>query len=200
MFTGLVAGVAAVVSVTPRGAEIDLEVDLGDLSGGDPIGGSIALSGVCCTVTHREGTRHRFTLSPETLRRTWFSRVQVGELLNIEKPMRTGDLFGGHFVQGHVDGVAEVEGGVDPHAGGELWVRLPETLSRYCAVKGSIALDGVSLTIAALEQNRIMVAVIPHTAQLTTIGRRSPGDPLHVEVDVLAKYVERLLDSRREQA
>ena len=197
MFTGLVAGRAEVVEVRPSDNEVGLSVDLGALAEGDAVGDSIALSGVCCTVTRLDGTVRDFVLSPETLRRTWLGRVQPGQMLNIEKPMRTGDLFGGHVVQGHVDGVGEVVEAIDPEQGGELWVRVPAGLARYCVVKGSIALDGISLTIAALEQDRIMAAIIPHTAQVTTLGALRVGDPMHVEVDILAKYVERLLDARR---
>ncbi|MEE9127773.1 MAG: riboflavin synthase, partial [Planctomycetota bacterium] len=112
--------------------------------------------------------------------------------LNVEACLRAGDPLGGHVVQGHVDGVAEVVTPV-PQSGGELWIRLPQDLLRYCVEKGSITLDGVSVTIAALDGDRIMVAVIPHTAQVTTLGELPPGGKVNVEVDILAKYVERLL-------
>jgi riboflavin synthase len=196
MFTGLVAGVGKVVAATSTGDEIELSVDLGDLGEGDSIGDSIALCGVCCTVTRMEGATRWFTLSPETIRRTWLGEAEPGRLLNIEKPLRAGDPFGGHVVQGHVDGVARVVEPVDPAKGGELWVEVPADLARYCVEKGSIALDGISLTIAALDGPRIMSAIIPHTAQVTSVGGMAVGDPVHVEVDVLAKYVERLLAAR----
>jgi riboflavin synthase len=196
MFTGLVEGIAEVVSVTSTGGEIRLSVDLGGSAEGDAIGDSIALSGVCSTVTRAAGSVRDFVLSSETLRRTWLDRLEPGHFLNIEKSMRSGDLFGGHLVQGHVDAVAEVMVAVDPEQGGEMWVRLPGELLHYAVIKGSITLDGISLTIADLQDDRIMVAVIPHTAQVTTLGRQAVGAPLNVEVDILAKYVERMLEAR----
>lgn len=201
MFTGLVAGVGKVVGATRGDGEIELSVDLGDLANGDSVGDSIALSGVCCTVTRSKGTTVDFTLTEETLRRTWLGDCAVGDLLNIENPLRVGDPLGGHVVQGHVDGLGTVVAPVDPTTGGELWVTIPQNLARFCVEKGSIALDGISLTIAALEdlasgESKIMVAVIPHTAQVTTAGSMQRDQPVHIEVDVLAKYVERLLPPR----
>ncbi|MEE2885919.1 MAG: riboflavin synthase [Planctomycetota bacterium] len=196
MFTGLVEGIAEVVSVTTTGDEMRLSVDLGGAAEGDAIGDSIALSGVCSTVTRAAGSVRDFVLSSETLRRTWLDRLEPGHFLNIEKSMRSGDLFGGHLVQGHVDAVAEVVVAIDPEQGGEMWVRLPGELLHYAVIKGSITLDGISLTIADLQDDRIMVAVIPHTAQVTTLGRQAVGAPLNVEVDILAKYVERMLEAR----
>ena len=198
MFTGLVAGIGRVLEARPAGSERVLWVDLGELAEGDATGDSIALSGVCCTVTRLEGTAREFVLTEETLRRTWLGRAEPGVLLNIEKPMRAGDPFGGHIVQGHVDGVGEV---VEPvgSAGGEWWVRVPVELSKYCVEKGSVALDGVSLTIADLADDRIMLAIIPHTAEVTTIGTKAAGDGVHVEVDVLAKYVERLMEAHQKR-
>lgn len=193
MFTGLVAATGAIraVSRTPQG--LDLEVDLGQLPGTHRTGDSIALSGVCCTVIARAGTVARFQLTPETLARTWLGQAQPGRRLNLEPALRAGDPLGGHLVQGHVDDTAEVLVAVDPRQGGDLVARLPAGLLRYCAVKGSLTLDGVSLTIAALRGGEVTIGVIPHTAQVTTLGSVRPGDVVHVEVDVLAKYVERLL-------
>ncbi len=193
MFTGLVAAVGDVVGVAGTPGGLDLTVDLAGLPRDHRIGDSIALSGVCCTLVAREGPAGRFHLTPETLARTWLGRVRPGDRLNLEAALRAGDPLGGHLVQGHVDGLGEVAGPIDPQAGGELWVRLPPGLLRYCAEKGSVTLDGVSLTVAEIRDDRIRIAVIPHTAQVTTLGARRLGDPLHVEVDVLAKYVERLL-------
>lgn len=175
---------------------MELSVDLGELGQADAIGDSIALSGVCCTVTQVAGAVRSFVLTAETLRRTWFGGLKPGQFLNIEKAMRSGDLFGGHVVQGHVDGVAEVLESVDPGQGGEMWVGLPEELAHYAVAKGSITLDGISLTIADVKDERIMLAIIPHTAQSTTLGQLPVGTPLNVEVDILAKYVERMLDAR----
>jgi riboflavin synthase len=198
MFTGLVEARGRVTGARAVGAELDLEVALGPLAERARIGDSVALSGVCCTITGLSGGIAGFHLSEETLRRSWLGAVAVGQELNLEAALRVGDPLGGHLVQGHVDGLGLVTGAVDAAAGGELRVRLPAALARYCVEKGSIALDGVSLTIARLERDTVAVAVIPHTARVTTIGCWREGQRINVEVDVLAKYVERLLAGRLE--
>jgi len=192
MFTGLIAALGTVREVRKIGDGMELWVDLGGL--GRPLeeGESIALSGVCCTVTRWRGSVAAFDLSAETLRRTWLGDVEPGRRLNLEGALRAGDPLGGHLVQGHVDGVGRVVGPIGPE-GGEWWVEVPQELARYCVEKGSIALDGVSLTIAAIEGPRVMIAIIPHTAAVTTVGDGVPDRPLHVEVDVLAKYVEKMV-------
>ncbi len=201
MFTGLVQAVGTVTAVQPVGAERRLQVDLAGLvgpgaDGAFRIGDSIALSGVCCTAVDLAGGLVTFHLSAETLARTWLGRARVGDRLNLEGALRAGEPLGGHMVQGHVDGVGQVVAAIDPAAGGELEVAVPPELQRYCVEKGSITLDGVSLTIAGPPAATVRIAVIPHTAQVTTLGTRRAGDPVHVEVDVLAKYVERLLTAR----
>jgi riboflavin synthase len=196
MFTGLVQAVGAVRARQAVGEELRLGIDLGTLAGPFRIGDSIALSGVCCTVVALAERVAEFHLSLETLRRTWLGQAAVGARLNLEGALRAGEPLGGHLVQGHVDGVGAVVVGIHAEHGGELWARLPSDLLRYCVAKGSITLDGVSLTIADQRQDQVMIAVIPHTAAWTTLGQKRPGDPLHVEVDVLAKYVERMLAAR----
>ena len=192
MFTGLVAAQGRVQQAANSAEGMKLKVDLEALGEGLDSGASVALSGVCCTVVERDGSAASFDLSAETLARTWLGSAAPGTLLNLEPALRAGDPMGGHLVQGHVDGVGEVVSPVGA-GGGEWWVRLPRDLLRYCVIKGSVALDGVSLTIAAIEGDRVMSAIIPHTAQVTTIGTAPAGQPVHVEVDVLAKYVERLI-------
>jgi len=195
MFTGLVAAIGSVRQNVVAGDGRDLDVDLGALRG-FALGDSIALSGVCCTVVRLQERVARFHLSRETLDRTWLARAAAGTRLNLEAALRAGEPLGGHLVQGHVDGRAEVRAPIDAQRGGELGVRVPKELQRYCVEKGSIALDGVSLTIAAISGDELRIAVIPHTAQATTLGDRKAGDLLHVEVDVIAKYVERMLGDR----
>jgi len=195
MFTGLVAAIGSVRQNVVAGDGRDLDVDLGALRGPFALGDSIALSGVCCTVVQLQGKVARFHLSRETLDRTWLGRAAAGTRLNLEAALRAGEALGGHMVQGHVDGRAEVKAPIGA-LGGELGVRVPKELQRYCVEKGSIALDGVSLTIARIAGDELRIAVIPHTAQATTLGDRKVGDPLHVEVDVIAKYVERMLGDR----
>lgn len=199
MFTGLVQAVGTVRKHVATGDGVRLLVDLGDLPGTRApfrIGDSIALSGVCCTVVAMDGAIAAFDLSPETLQRTWLGSAKAGEPLNLEAALRAGDPLGGHLVQGHVDGTGQVTGAIDPLAGGELWAAVPADLQKYCVDKGSITLDGVSLTIAGRRGGEVWIAVIPHTAAATTLGQKRVGDPLHVEVDVLAKYVETMLARR----
>jgi riboflavin synthase len=192
MFTGLVEGIGELVERKPTSGGFRLRI-------GSPLapelkpGDSLAVNGVCLTVILAERDEIHADVGPETVRVTTLGTIARGSALNLERPLRADQRFGGHFVQGHVDDTGTVVAGVDPRHGGELVVRVPAGLVRYCAVKGSIALDGVSLTIAALRGDELRIAVIPHTAQLTTVGAMRAGDPVHVEVDMLAKYVERMI-------
>lgn len=201
MFTGLIEAVDVVCAVRNAVGGRELDVDLGAAADGARLGDSVSLAGVCCTVTALTGAVASFWLSPETLTRTWFGteRLAVGRKLNVERCLRAGQPMGGHIVQGHVDAIGRI---VDPvgREGGTLGVELPGELLRYCVEKGSIAIDGVSLTIAALAGSRLSFAIIPHTATHTTFGLARRGDPVNVEVDVLAKYVERLLAGRASPA
>jgi riboflavin synthase len=189
MFTGIVRELGRVVSVEPQGAKLRLVVAAGTEAG---IGDSVAISGVCLTVVERgEGTL-AFDAVPETLERTSLGRLAPGDPVNVEPALRAGDPLGGHVVQGHVDGVATVRSVGDP-----TWFDLPPELLRYVVEKGSITLDGCSLTVADLDDRGVAVAFIPHTLAVTTFCSREPGDPVNVEVDVLARYVERLTTMRR---
>lgn len=195
MFTGLIQAIGSVVRTQRTDSGLELWVDLGPLAARCGVGDSIALSGCCCTVVAVAERVARFHLSAETLRRTWLGSVGQGTQLNLEAALRAGDPLGGHIVQGHVDGLAVVVRPVG-REGGEWGVELPAGLERYAVAKGSIALDGVSLTVASLDAKQLVVAIIPHTASVTTIGTRAAGDRLNVEVDILAKYVEKLLPPR----
>lgn len=196
MFTGLVQAIGVVAGRSELEGGVRLLVGIGALPGPCRLGDSIALSGVCCTVAGFAAEMAAFDLSPETLARTWLGSAGPGTRLNLEGALRAGEPLGGHLVQGHVDGLARVVAGIDPRGGGELLVELPAALRRYCVEKGSLTLDGVSLTIAGFAGSAVRIAVIPHTAQVTTLGERRAGDLLHVEVDVIAKYVEAMLAAR----
>ncbi|MHC5063911.1 MAG: riboflavin synthase [Planctomycetota bacterium] len=196
MFTGLIETIGHMQSTRKIGSEMDLEVGFEMDGGAARIGESIALSGVCCTVTKVLPGGAQFRLSEETIRRTWFGEIQPGQLLNLERALRAGDPLGGHMVQGHVDGIGRIELPVDPEAGGELGISIPDNLQQYCVEKGSISVDGVSLTIAEIDAGRAMIAIIPHTAVATTLGQARQGQAINLEVDVLAKYVERMLAAR----
>jgi riboflavin synthase len=165
------------------------------------VGASVAVNGTCLTVVSREPDALAFDLSEETLARTSLRRLTPGDPVNLERPVTLAARLGGHLVQGHVDGVGEVLA-VEPEpedGGARMRVRIPLDLVRYVVEKGSVTLDGVSLTIAALHAEAIEISLIPHTLAATTLGAARVGDPVNVEVDVIAKYVERLSGPGREQ-
>jgi riboflavin synthase len=159
------------------------------------IGASVAVNGVCLTVVANDGATLAFDLSEETLARTSLRRLGEGDPVNLERPVSLAARLGGHIVQGHVDGVGEVAA-VEPDGAGGVRLRIgvPGELLRYAVEKGSITVDGVSLTVAALHDDGVTIALIPHTLEMTTLGAARPGDPVNLEVDVIAKYVERLME------
>jgi riboflavin synthase len=160
---------------------------------GVEVGGSVAINGVCLTAEEVDGDSLRFHAVPETLRRSSLGTLGPGSRVNLEPALRAGDPLGGHYVQGHVDGVGTVRG-IEPDGDGVLVaVEAPAEILRYCVEKGSITVEGVSLTVAGLDDDHFAVALIPHTLAETTLGDLLPGRKVNVEVDVLAKYVERLL-------
>jgi riboflavin synthase len=189
MFTGLVEAVGEVVSIErdQNGAVLEIATPIaGELHPGD----SVSVSGACLTATEIDGGRFRADVVEETLRRTTLGDLSGGSHVNLELPLRMSDRLGGHVVLGHVDGVGEVRA---THDSGEIEVEIDEELSRYVVEKGSIALDGVSLTVAALDGARLTVALIPATRESTTLGEAAVGGRLNVEVDILAKHLERLV-------
>ena len=195
MFTGLVSAVGNVVALTRAGdsdaaTRIEIVTPLArELAPGD----SVAVSGACLTAVEVDDGSFRADVVEETLRRTTLGDLRAGSHVNLELPLRLSDRLGGHVVLGHVDGVGEV---IAQNDSGEIEVEIGEELSRYVVEKGSIALDGVSLTVAALDGTRVTVALIPATLESTTLGEASPGRRLNVEVDILAKHLERLVALR----
>jgi riboflavin synthase len=195
MFTGLIREVGRVAAVEGGDAGVRLEIVAPLTSGDAALGDSVSINGVCLTVVAVEGDRLAFDAVPETLSRSSLGRLAPGSSVNLEPALRAGDALGGHYVQGHVDGVGTVRS-VEPEGDGRrLWFDAPGELLRYVVEKGSIAVEGTSLTIAALDDAGFAVALIPHTLEATTFGSLRPDDPVNLEVDVLAKYVERLLDA-----
>jgi riboflavin synthase len=191
MFTGIVEELGSVVSLDGGRLVVGCRTVTGDAA----IGSSIAVNGACLTVVERADECLAFELSPETLARTSLRRLRRDDGVNLERPLTLATRLGGHLVQGHVDGVASV---VAIEASGDavtLAVRIPSELERYVVQKGSIALDGVSLTVAELRGSQVRIALIPHTLAATTLGAARSGDPINVEVDILAKYVERLREA-----
>jgi riboflavin synthase len=156
------------------------------------------VNGVCLTVVATDVDALAFDLSDETLARSTLGRLGAGDPVNLERPVTLATRLGGHLVQGHVDGVGEVAALERDASGGAIaTVRLPEALARWVVEKGSIAIDGVSLTIAAIHPDAVSIALIPHTLDVTTLGLVAPGDPVNVEIDLIAKYVERLMEGQR---
>jgi riboflavin synthase len=153
----------------------------------------VAVNGVCLTVVANDEESLAFDLSEETLDRTALGRLRPGDAVNLERPVTLTTRLGGHLVQGHVDGVGDVVSVTPQEGGSTIVVQAPEDLGRYLVEKGSVTVDGVNLTVTGLEGPRFSVALIPHTLAVTTLGTARPGDPVNLEVDVLAKYVERLL-------
>ncbi len=192
MFTGIVEtrGIVRAVHSHPQSARIVVEG--GHFLEGTRVGDSIAVNGACLTVTRVAGDTFEADLSVETLARTTLRTLRPGDAVNLEAPLALGDSLGGHLVQGHVDGVGRV---VRRWSEGEAWwldLAAPPALTRYIVEKGSIAVDGVSLTVAARVGDRFTVCLIPHTCAVTTLGALQPGANVNLEVDILAKYVEQL--------
>jgi riboflavin synthase len=192
MFTGIVEELATVVSVTDGEAVRRIVVSAPGLEG-VPTGASVAVNGVCLTAVETTGPEVAMDVVPETLDRTSLGRLEVGDRVNIERPLLADGRFDGHVVQGHVDGVGRVTALEAEEGGVSLTVEPPAELLPYIVEKGSITVDGVSLTVSGLSDSGFTVALIPHTLEVTTLGLRKPGDPVNLEVDIIAKYVERLL-------
>jgi riboflavin synthase len=193
VFTGIVRERGRLVGRDggPDGVELLVEAPL--TAAGTHTGDSVALDGVCLTATDVSDGRIAFHAVAETLRRSTLAALEPGAEVNVEPALRAGEPLGGHYVQGHVDGMGHVTESHSEGDGVRLRVEAPPELLRYCVEKGSIALQGVSLTIAALHDDGFEVALVPHTLAATTLAGLEPGAPVNLEVDVLAKYVERLL-------
>jgi riboflavin synthase len=192
VFTGIVEERGTVRAVEPGASGRRLRIECRAVTpDGDP-GASLAVNGVCLTVTEREGNVLVFDVTGETEARSTLGSLRAGDPVNLERPVTLATRLGGHLVQGHVDGV----GTVDSVNGTEMRVRLGDGLGRYVVEKGSIAVDGVSLTVAERDDDGFTVVLVPHTLDVTTLGVRTVGDRVNLEVDVLAKYVEGMLGRR----
>jgi riboflavin synthase len=196
VFTGIVRERGRVASVNGDGEGIRVRLEAPLTAESVSVGDSVALNGCCLTVVDVAGGTLAFDAVPETLSRTALDGLAAGAELNVEPALRAGDPLGGHYVQGHVDGVGTVRSLEPEGAGSRIWVDAPPDVLRYCVEKGSIAVDGVSLTVAALDERGFAVALIPHTLSETTFGTIAAGARVNLEADVLAKYVERLVAVR----
>lgn len=193
MFTGIIQGFGTVRGLAKKGPEGRLEVDsaldLSDIKTGD----SIAVNGACLTVTTRDGNRFSADVSAETLERTTLKGLRTGVRVNLEKALRPTDFLGGHLVLGHVDAVGRIVEKTDRGTSIVFGFEIPGELAKYVVEKGSVAVDGISLTVNRCENNRFYVNVIPHTAGQTTLGFRKVADAVNIETDILGKYIEKLL-------
>jgi riboflavin synthase len=194
VFTGIVREVGRVVAVEGDDEGLTLQVEAPRTAEALAVGDSVAVAGVCLTAEAVEDGTVRFHAVPETLARTSLGRLGPGDQVNVEPALRAGEPLGGHIVQGHVDDLGTVASLVEEGDGARLTIGAADGVLRYCVEKGSIAVDGVSLTVAALEGETFSIALVPHTLAATTLGRLVPGSPVNLEVDVLAKYVDRLLN------
>jgi riboflavin synthase len=191
VFTGIVEERGHVATTGAGRLVVDARTVVRD----SDVGASLSVNGVCLTVVERTDTSLRFDLSEQTLERTCLGDLRPGDPVNLERPVTLVARLGGHLVQGHVDGVGHVTRvELDGSGGARVSIRLPGELSRYIVERGSIAIDGVSLTIAAVDDDEITVALIPHTLAVTTLGLAAPGRRLNVEADVIARYVERSME------
>jgi len=195
MFTGIIEEVGQVVRIAGENGNRRLTVSASQLARELKTGDSIAVSGVCLTAVEIAPDSFAADLAEETWKRTSFSRIKKGALVNLELPMRADGRFGGHIVQGHVDGTGKFVALDRVRGGDDFWlqIEIPPELARYVIFKGSLSIEGISLTVAKIEGTRVSAAIIPHTVKMTNLKSLKPGDPLNLEVDMVAKYVEKMI-------
>ena len=193
MFTGLIEGMGKVIRLTSSGGAARLRLDAGSLAEGIAVGDSVAIDGPCLTAVRLAGQEVEFDLSSETRRRTTLGSLRPGDGVNLERSLRLGDRLGGHLVLGHVDGIGQIRALQRAGDQATLTVRAaPDIVSRL-VLKGSVAVDGISLTVAGLESDCFSAAVIPHTLESTTLRHKAAGDRVNIELDIIGRYVERLI-------
>ena len=193
MFTGIVRELAVAVSAQEAGGGRALVVRAPETAARTGVGDSVAINGCCLTATAIDGDDIAFHAVPETIARTTLGNLEPGDRVNVEPALRAGDELGGHYVQGHVDAVGRIQSVEAEGDGLRVFVEAPDDVLRYCVEKGSVTVDGVSLTVAELALDAFAVALVPHTLAATTLATAQPGQRVNLEADVLAKYVERLL-------
>ncbi len=202
MFTGIIEEVGRIAHIEQRGENRRVTITAGRTPKELKTGDSVAMSGVCLTALDIKPESFSADLAPETWERTSLSRIHEGAVVNLELPMKADGRFGGHIVQGHVDGVGRLIG-LERIAGSDNWwlhIELPEEVGRYTVYKGSVCIEGISLTVAKLGQDRCTVAIIPHTVEMTNLNTLKPGDPVNLEADLVAKYVEKMIKGGSEHS
>jgi riboflavin synthase len=198
MFTGIIEGLGTIERIQPAGSGTRLNLSADFKLEGTRIGDSIAVNGACLTVVEMNERQFSADVSPETNARTTMGRLSVGERVNLERALRLSDRLDGHLVAGHVDAIGVLDRRENMDNAILLTFSAPNNLLRYMIVKGSVAVDGVSLTINQLTQDRFQVSIIPHTAKLTTVGRKKVGQAVNIETDMIGKYVERFVTGKTE--
>lgn len=195
MFTGIIQAVGKVSALTPTRGDVEIHINTADLDLGDvSLGDSIAVNGVCLTAVKLAAQGFIADVSAETLHKTTLASLTVGSAVNLEKALRATDRLGGHLVSGHVDGVGSVCEREQDARSVRFTLEAPQSLAKYIAQKGSICLDGTSLTVNSVQANRFTVNIVPHTLSATIMDRYQPGTKLNIEVDLIARYLERLLN------
>lgn len=197
MFTGIVEGLGRVKRLTMKGTDAVLEIESGSNLAEVSLGDSIAVNGACLTVTAKNQQNFQADVSAETLSRTTLKLLKAGHQVNLEKSLRVGGFVGGHFVLGHVDATGRILSQMQKSGSLILAIEMNENIARYIVEKGSVALDGISLTVNKLEKSRFYVNIIPHTAANTTLLIKKEGDLVNIETDILGKYVEKLIQSSK---
>ncbi|AOY58322.1 MULTISPECIES: riboflavin synthase [Desulfococcus] len=200
MFTGIIEGLGTIRGIQPTGEGCRLSVEADFRLSGTRLGDSIAVNGACLTAVALDGPRFTVDVSPETLDKTTLGRARIGDRVNLERALRLSDRLDGHLVSGHIDGIGTLTDRKHRSNAVIIAFRVPPALARYMISKGSVAVDGVSLTINACTNDVFEVSIIPHTAKLTTVGMKSVGDAVNIETDIIGKYVERFVAAGRNSA
>lgn len=196
MFSGIVEGLGTVKEIDAKEEFSKISVDLGSMIKGTKIGDSISVNGVCLTIVRIEGKAVSFDIMHETLKKTELGDLKVGSKVNIERSLKIGERLDGHFVLGHVDGVGIIEKKEQDEDNCVIWIKLPENLKYGLIPKGSIGIDGISLTIVDIEDNKFSIALIPHTLRMTTLGLKDEGCKVNIEVDYLGKWIKKLVEEK----
>jgi riboflavin synthase len=197
MFTGIIEGLGTIRGIQPAGEGCKLAIDADFALSGTKLGDSIAVNGACLTAVAIDGRSFTVDVSPESLAKTTFGRARAGDRVNLERALRLSDRLDGHLLSGHIDGMGRLSDRKQRSNAIIIAFRVPTSLARYMIPKGSVAVDGVSLTINACTADGFEVSIIPHTAKLTTVGMKSVGDAVNIETDMIGKYVERFVNAGR---
>lgn len=197
MFTGIIEAIGTISQMTPKGGDVQVRVNSGKLDLSDvALGDSIATNGVCLTVVELFADGYAADVSNETIKHTGFANYKAGQKVNLEKAMLPTTRFGGHMVSGHVDTVSHIAAIYDNGRAKDIWIELPKDVKKYIVKKGSITIDGISLTVNDVNESQFKLTIVPHTSGQTTLDTLSVGDRVNVEIDLIARYVEQLIGAK----